>query len=295
MTERDPALEPFDALIGTWATEATHPEFDGVVPGSVSFEWLQGGHFLIQRSRNEHELFPDAISVIGAPESGDGFVLEYFDSRGVRRTYGVSLDDGVLRMWRDAAGFDQRFSATLGRDEFEGRWQLARTPGDWQDDVQLTYRRHARRSEELAAIARTVIDSNQFMTIGTADGDGVPWVAPVWYAPVEYREFFWVSDPRARHSVNLAARPEVAIVIFDSHQAGGWNAVYVEATASEVTGAELERGIGLYNRGSVGRGLREWTAADVRAPARRRLFRATASEHFVLTTDDERIPVRLSR
>ena len=37
--------------------------------------------------------------------------------------------------------------------------------------------------EELGAIARRVIDSNQFITIGTADEEGVPWVAPVWYAP----------------------------------------------------------------------------------------------------------------
>jgi hypothetical protein len=46
-------------------------------------------------------LFPDATCVIGAPEAGDGLVMEHFDSRGVRRTYGVSLDDSVLRMWRD--------------------------------------------------------------------------------------------------------------------------------------------------------------------------------------------------
>jgi hypothetical protein len=78
MTERDPALAPFEALIGTWATEATHPLFDAVVPGSITFEWLEGGHFLVQRSRNDHELFPDAISVIGAPEAGDGLVMEYF-------------------------------------------------------------------------------------------------------------------------------------------------------------------------------------------------------------------------
>ena len=32
MTNRDPALEPFEALIGTWATQATHPAFEGVVP-----------------------------------------------------------------------------------------------------------------------------------------------------------------------------------------------------------------------------------------------------------------------
>jgi hypothetical protein len=142
MTDRDPALAPFDALIGTWDTEATHPMLPGVVvPGTTTFEWLEGGRFLIQRSRNEHELFPDAICVIGAPETGDGLVLEYFDSRGVRRTYGVSLEDGVLRMWRDAPGFDQRFSARVAQDRFEGLHQLAETPGDWKDDVQVTYRR----------------------------------------------------------------------------------------------------------------------------------------------------------
>jgi len=29
-----------------------------------------------------------------------------------------------------------------------------------------------------------------------------------------------VSDPEARHSRNIAARPQVAIVIFDSREAG---------------------------------------------------------------------------
>jgi hypothetical protein len=141
MNERDPALEPFDALIGTWATEATHPLFDGVVPGTVTYEWLEGGHYLIQRSHNDHELFPDGICIIGPPEDGDGLLMEYFDSRGVRRTYGVALEDGVLRYWRDAPGFDQRFTATLGDDHFEGLAELAREPGDWKDDLKLTYRR----------------------------------------------------------------------------------------------------------------------------------------------------------
>ena len=39
--------------------------------------------------------------------------------------------------------------------------------------------------EELGAIARRDIDSHQFMTIGTADEEGVPWVSPVWYAPAQ--------------------------------------------------------------------------------------------------------------
>ena len=141
MTHRDAMLEPFEDLIGTWATEATHPQFDGVVPGGVTFEWLAGGHFLVQRSHNDHELFPDAICIIGAPETGDGLIMEHFDSRGVRRTYGVSVEGGVWRMWRDHPGFDQRFSAKLGEDSFEGLWQLAETPGDWQDDMKAIYRR----------------------------------------------------------------------------------------------------------------------------------------------------------
>jgi hypothetical protein len=73
MTKRDLALGPFDALVGSWDTEAKHVAVDEVVPGTATFEWLEGGHFLVQRSHVEHELFPDAICVIGAPESGEGW------------------------------------------------------------------------------------------------------------------------------------------------------------------------------------------------------------------------------
>jgi hypothetical protein len=141
MTERDPALEPFDVLIGTWATEGKHRLVDEVVTGTVTYEWLEGGRFLIQRSHTDHELFPDAICVIGAPESGEGLVMEWFDSRGVRRTYRIALEDGVLRTWRDHPGFDQRSIATLGEDSFESVAQLAETPGEWVDDLKTTYRR----------------------------------------------------------------------------------------------------------------------------------------------------------
>jgi hypothetical protein len=143
MTDRDPMLEPFEVLIGSWSTESTHPLFGDVVPGSVTFEWLEGGHFVIERSRNDHELFPDAIAVIGRREAGDGLAMEYFDSRGVRRTYSVAVEDGVLRIWREAPGFDQRYSAILAPDAFEGRWQAATIPGDWQDDLKVKYRRAA--------------------------------------------------------------------------------------------------------------------------------------------------------
>jgi hypothetical protein len=143
MTDRDPLLEPFDALIGTWSTEARHRLLDDVASGTATFEWLEGGRFVVLRSHNDHEALPDALSVIGRPESGEGLVLEYFDSRGVRRTYGVSVEDGVMRWWRDHPGFDQRAHATLAADRFEMVAQLAEAPGEWKDDLRTIFRRRA--------------------------------------------------------------------------------------------------------------------------------------------------------
>lgn len=141
MSQPDDALEPFAALVGTWTTETTHPAVDAVVTGTTTWEWLEGRRFLVQRSHNDHELFPDGLTVIGPPESGDGLVMEYFDSRGVRRTYGVSLTDGVLRLWRDDPQLTQRFAATLAPDVFEGQGRLRRDGGEWEDDVHVVYRR----------------------------------------------------------------------------------------------------------------------------------------------------------
>ena len=130
------------------------------------------------------------------------------------------------------------------------------------------------------------------MTLATADGNGAPWGTPVWYAPEGYREFFWVSKPGARHSQNLAVRPELSIVVFDSHLTGGWNALYMSAAAEELD--DVERGIAIFSSRSVEQGFPPWTADQVLPPARHRLYRATVSEWFVLDTHDERHPVSLS-
>jgi hypothetical protein len=141
MTDRHPALDPFEALIGTWATEGKHRLIDAVLTGTATYEWLDGEQFVVQHSHADDPRIPDAISVIGPPESGEGLVMEYFDSRGVRRTYNVSFADGVLRWWRDAPGFDQRFAATIAPDEFVGVVELAEAPGEWREDMRVTYRR----------------------------------------------------------------------------------------------------------------------------------------------------------
>jgi hypothetical protein len=144
MTDRHPHLDQLDVLVGMWDTEITHRLIEGSVRGSTSYEWLAGGRFLIQRSHVDDDRFPDAIAIIGPPAHGDGLVLEWFDQRGVRRTYdGVEVRDGVLRYRLDQPGFDQRFEARLGGDEFVGVGQLAETPGSWVDDIRIVFRRRA--------------------------------------------------------------------------------------------------------------------------------------------------------
>jgi hypothetical protein len=144
------------------------------------------------------------------------------------------------------------------------------------------------------SIAREIIDSNSYMTLGTADGAGEPWVSPVWFATADYREFFWVSRPERRHSRNLAERPQLSIVIFNSQvPINSGEAVYMSAVADLPADSELDRGLEVFSARSEAQGERRWTRADVEGSAAVRVYRATASEHFILSEDDDRIPVSL--
>jgi nitroimidazol reductase NimA-like FMN-containing flavoprotein (pyridoxamine 5'-phosphate oxidase superfamily) len=152
----------------------------------------------------------------------------------------------------------------------------------------------ARGGRDPAAVAREIIDANRYMTLATADGGGRPWASPVWYAHQGYTELYWVSRPDARHSRNLAVRPEVGIVIFDSTvPEGDGQAVYVEALAEELDGAERDQGIAIFSRRSEAGGATPWDVGDVSGSAPFRLYRARASAHFVLAADDRRLTVRL--
>jgi nitroimidazol reductase NimA-like FMN-containing flavoprotein (pyridoxamine 5'-phosphate oxidase superfamily) len=153
--------------------------------------------------------------------------------------------------------------------------------------------------DELIGVARSIVDSNRYMTLATADESGRPWASPVWFATEGYAEYYWVSTPDARHSQNLRARADLGVVIFDSGAAvGTGQAVYIEASARELTEpAELERGIEVFSRVSEAQGAPPWALEDVRAPAAHRLYLATATNCFVLDPQvhghDERTEVAL--
>lgn len=134
---------------------------------------------------------------------------------------------------------------------------------------------------DLVAYAHRVIDGNQYMTLGTAEPDGRPRVSPVYFTHWAYRDFYWVSSPDAQHSANIAARPDVAIVIYDSTAPVGLGqAVYLTARAEQVPDAELaEHCARAY--AEVAPGAVAFTPADLSGDADLRLYVARATRHEV--------------
>ena len=148
----------------------------------------------------------------------------------------------------------------------------------------------------LAGVARAVLDRSAYMTLATSDAEGRPWVSPVWFASEDHRTFWWVSMPDAVHSRNIATRPDVAIVVYDTAAAvGRAQAVYARASAAQV---DDPGGLDVFSRASVAAGLAAWSMDDVTAEGSVRLYRAVATEVSVLDATighgrDERFVVDL--
>jgi hypothetical protein len=137
-------LEPYQALIGAWEIEMTHRLLpDTVVHGRATYEWLEGGRFLLQHAGSEHPDFPDSLSVIGVMEGESDVSVQYFDSRGVHRAYAIAFDGRELTTLRDVPGFAQRSSALLSDDgmTLTGVSQLNEDDRGYVDDLSFTWRR----------------------------------------------------------------------------------------------------------------------------------------------------------
>ncbi len=153
----------------------------------------------------------------------------------------------------------------------------------------------------LVAMARRVLDDNLYLTLGTADHDGNPWVTPVYFTAVDHRDFWWVSSPASTHSRNLEARPRVQLVVFDSSvPIGRAEAVYMTGRAAQVSDDEVARGARTYASRNPERTT--FTPEELTGDADLRLYRATVTQHSVLVRGgdptygrgvDSRIPVLL--
>jgi hypothetical protein len=140
----NPALQSMAILVGDWSTVGSHPLLPNTpLHGRSSFEWLQGGAFLITHSEIDEPGVPSGIAIFGSDDTTGEISMLYFDERGVSRRYQVSMDGNVWRCWRDSPGFSQRFTGTLSDDgrTIIGKWELSKDGVSWEADLELTYTR----------------------------------------------------------------------------------------------------------------------------------------------------------
>jgi hypothetical protein len=140
----NPALSAFSVLIGKWTTVGTHPLLpDTLLNGRTTFEWLEGGAFMIMHSEIDEPRFPAGIAITGSDNVAGTYFMLYFDERGVSRKCEVSFQDNVWKWWRNAPGFSQRFAGRISDDgnTIIGKGELLKDGTSWEKDLDLTYTR----------------------------------------------------------------------------------------------------------------------------------------------------------
>jgi hypothetical protein len=138
-----------EELIGEWSIEVSLPGApEGDVGARMTFEWLPGETFLLQRWQIPVTEAPDGLAVIGFDEGRGTLLQHYFDSRGVARVYEMTLADGLWTLAREQPDFSpfdfaQRYEGRFTDDgsAIEGRWDIRHEGEDWRKDFDITYRR----------------------------------------------------------------------------------------------------------------------------------------------------------
>jgi hypothetical protein len=134
-----------DAFIGEWSLEAG---FEGAPAGTVEFEWMPGGKFVVQRWEVPVPEAPDGLAIFGWDEGRQSYLQHYFDSRGVARVYEMSLEENMWTLSRtkpdfSPLDFSQRYVGTFSDDgrTIEGAWEISQDGTTWEKDFDLNYRR----------------------------------------------------------------------------------------------------------------------------------------------------------
>jgi hypothetical protein len=141
---QNPRLEAFKQLVGNWTTVGTHPMVPGkTFHGRATFEWIEGGAFLIMRTQVDEPEIPSGIAIFGTDDASGECSMIYFDERGVSRRYETSMEHNVWKMWRNAPDISQRFAATISHDgsTMVSKGELSKNGGEWEGDLALTYTR----------------------------------------------------------------------------------------------------------------------------------------------------------
>jgi hypothetical protein len=110
------------------------------------------GQFMVFRSVGEPADVPDSVSIIGGAPCGEPQPMLYFDERGVKRLFMMTLEGATWKIWRapgedwngpDGPGFNQRFIGEISADgkTIHGRWErgMGAAGDEWEIDFPLDY------------------------------------------------------------------------------------------------------------------------------------------------------------
>ena len=113
--EPNPDLKSLDRLVGTW-------EMSGGVQGRVTFEWMEGGFFLIQRVDLEHDgRRIKGIEIIGherpfGAEPSEEIKSRFYSSTGDTLDYVYELVGDTLTIWAGEKGSPAYARGTFSED-----------------------------------------------------------------------------------------------------------------------------------------------------------------------------------
>ena len=91
----NPALQVLTELIGTWEMELSNASFlpgpTEIIKGTATFEWFEGGDFLILRQGTKKKETPWATWIIGHDHDSLTYTVLYIDDRRFSRVYEMNL------------------------------------------------------------------------------------------------------------------------------------------------------------------------------------------------------------
>lgn len=141
----NPMLKPFQRFIGEWSTTGTHPLVpDTTLRGRSSFEWQDGGAFLVWRSQIDGDArFPNGIAIFGSDDEAGTIFVSYFDERGISRKYDVTVEADGFIMQRSDPKFSQRMTYRMeaGGKRIVSKGEMSREGGAWEADLSTIYER----------------------------------------------------------------------------------------------------------------------------------------------------------
>ncbi len=140
----NPALSALEVVIGSWDTVGTHPYLPGkTLRGRATFEWIEGGAFLLMRSESDEPELPSGIAIFGSDDAIGELYMLYFDNRDVSRKYDISIEHNVMRWQRNSPDFSQRMALTVADDgkTIVSKGEMSKNGGPWEPDLKLTYYR----------------------------------------------------------------------------------------------------------------------------------------------------------